>query len=423
MSSVALDTRGILSRILQKLREPEVVVAAAVALLSALAGWLLVENAYTVMRGDAVAYWDMAQVPIDPNQSWTWDGVPNSNVPYTYRIAIPFVVRNFFGSSMGGFIFMAIASLFISNYLVFKISRLYSRNLLVNSLIVIVFATNFTIFNPLINSALVDLPSFVFMLLLIYIFLKYINIERPTSRATWLLFAAILLVAVLIKEWLFFVLPVLFIYLLLIRQTRKAASLFAYSLPAVAVHLAIRLIMGPLFPELQSPSLALLFERYFTEIGAYRSLFATFGAIWLIIPLALFNSFRNNRAMKETYMPVIIAFFVWPVIGTIASDHNRYLFFISFPFLIPALSIYFAKYNEHIKQGALYAILALLTVTRLAMHYRPELQEGFAPAAGQSEEVIVVISVVAVIQIVVIIYYVVAAHRKFPLPGIISRTA
>lgn len=122
-------------------------------------------------------------------------------------------------------------------------------------------------------------------------------------------------------------------------------------------------------------------------------------------------------------MPVIIAFFVWPVIGTIASDHNRYLFFISFPFLIPALSIYFAKYNEHIKQGALYAILALLTVTRLAMHYRPELQEGFAPAAGQSEEVIVVISVVAVIQIVVIIYYVVAAHRKFPLPGIISRTA
>lgn len=405
-------------RILQKLREPEIIIAAVVTLLLALAGWLLVENAYTVMRGDAVAYWDMAQVPIDLNQSWTW-----GNVPYTYRIAIPFVVRNFFGSSMGGYIFIAITSQFLSNYLVFKISRLYTNNLQINSLVVIVFATNFTIFSALVNSALVDLPSFVFTLLLIYIFLKYINTETPTSQANWLLYAAVLLVAVLIKEWIFFVLPVLFIYLLLIRQTKKAALLFTYSLPAVAIHLAIRLMMGPLLPEIQSPNLARLFERYFTEIGAYRSLFATFGAIWLIIPLALFNSFRNNRAVKEAYLPVLIAFFAWLAMGTIASDHNRFLFFISFPFLIPVLSLYFTKYNERIKQGALYTIFALFTVTRLAMHYRPELQEGFAPTAGQSEEVIVFISVATVIQIVAILYYMLAAHRKIPLPGTISWTA
>ena len=105
--------------------------------------------------------------------------------------------------------------------------------------------------------------------------------------------------------------------------------------------------------------------------------------------------------------------------GTIASDHNRYLFFLSFPLLIPALALYFVKYNEQLKKGALYAIIALLAITRMAMHFRPEPQEGFAPFAGQSEGVIAFISIAAGIQVLVVLYYILSVHRKIRLPGVI----
>lgn len=408
-----------MKQIFKKLKSPEVLIPAVATALVAVLGWLLVENAYTVMRGDAVALWDMAQVPIDPKMSWTWDGVAGSNVPYTYRIAVPFVVRNLFGSSMAGFIFIAIASLFVCNYFVYRISQLYAKTTLTNSLIVIIFATNFTIFNTLVNPALVDLPSFALALTMTYLFLKYIAKGASTSRTVWITFSFLLLIAVMIKEWVLFILPAFFLYLVVIKQYKKAMLLFLYSLPAVGVHLAIRLIMGPLFPELQQPSLSLLVERYFTEIGAYRSLFATFGAIWIVIPLALYFVRRNKEKVRETYILFFIGVAVWLVMGTIASDHNRYLFFLAFPLLIPALSLYFTKYSQHLKRGALFTIIALLAITRMAMHFRPESQNGSVLMEFQSEGVIAFISAAAAVQILVILYYVLAVHRKIPLPGAI----
>jgi hypothetical protein len=409
---MAVGIMHILKSAYSGLKTDEIVIPLAATIISVMTAWLLVRNAFTVMAGDAVAYWDMAQVPISPDNQWWW-----GNVPYTYRIAIPFIVRNVFNSSMVGYIFITILSLLVSNYLVYKISQLYTRNRIVSSLIVIIFTTNFTIFNPIVNPALVDMPSFVFILLITFIFLKYIIVKTSTTYYIWLIFAIALAMAVLIKEWILFVLPVLFIYLLLTRKVRKAALLFAFSMPAAGLHLGIRLIMGPLLPGIQSPSIALLIERYLTDIGAYRSLFATFGAIWLVIPFALTNVWRSNRESIEMYILPILAMLVFLPMGTIASDHNRYLFFISFPFLIPALSIYFDKYNAFFKKLTLYAIIILFLMVRLAMNYRPADQQGFAPTSGQSETVILLISIMAVLQILLMFYYIIGAHTKWRLPG------
>ncbi|MFC2060801.1 hypothetical protein ACFLTZ_06960 [Chloroflexota bacterium] len=408
-----------LGAVYRELKTPAVIIAVAITLVAALGGWLLVQNAYTVMRGDAVAYWDMAQVPIDPSDIWTWDGVPDSNVPYTYRILTPFLVRNLFNASMEGFIFIAIVSLLICNYLIFKIARLYTPDAFTGSLLVIIFSTNFTIFNPLVNSALVDLPSFVCMLLITYIFLKHIIQKESTGAVIWILYAAILVVAALIKEWIFFVLPVLFLYLLYVRQPGKAASLFFCSLPGVVTHLIMRVIMG-FFTDIQTISLALLLERYFTTFGAYRSLFATFGAAWILLPPALVSAYRHNRANNELYITVVLALLVGIFMCTIASDHNRYLFFLCFPFLIPSLSLYLSRYSARLRKGALYTLAIVLLLARLAMHYRPDWQEGFAPTAGQSETTLILITAAAAVQILVVLYYVVAVHCRKGLPGVVA---
>ena len=107
----------------------DVAVSLTITLLMIIVGELLVANSFTVMRGDAVAYWDMAQEPINPNRRWVWDGFPDCSVPYTYRILTPFLVYRFFNSSLMGFIIIASSSLFISNYLICKISRLYTSNI------------------------------------------------------------------------------------------------------------------------------------------------------------------------------------------------------------------------------------------------------------------------------------------------------
>jgi hypothetical protein len=202
-----------------------------------------------------------------------------------------------------------------------------------------------------------------------------------------------------------------------LRFARTLHILLAFSFPAVLIHLSIRLIMGPLFPEIQSPSLALLLERYFTRIGAYTSLFATFGAIWVVLPFAFIYIIRQKRMLKEIYLLPIFAFIIFLVMGTIASDHDRYLFFISFPFLIPMLALYFSRYNSKFNKPVLYSVIAIFFITRLLLSYRPELQEGFAPTGRQSETVIILISISALIQILVMLYYIVVAHSKGHIPG------
>jgi hypothetical protein len=407
------QTTQLLKQIGHELRSPAVIIAVSMTLIATLFGWLLIENSFTVMKGDAVAYWAMAQVPIDPNQSWTWDGVANSNVPYTYRILIPFIVRNFFHSSMNGFIFIAISSLLICNYIIFKISKLFTNDNFIGFFMVMVFSTNFTIVNPLVNSALVDLPSFVCILLIAYLFFRYLTngSNQSVPVAVWIFLSVILVVAALIKEWIFFVLPVLFLFFLSDRKPRKAFLLFCCALPAVITHVVVRLVMG-FFTDIQIVSFTLLYERYITSFWAYRSLFATYGAIWMFIPLTLWFSFKNHRSKPVTYLPFILSLLVAIVMCTIASDHNRYLFFISFPFLIPALSLYFTRYNTPISKSTLSVLALLLLFSRLAINYRPMVPEGLALIADRTESTLIVIIVASAIQIFTGLYYIWAIYAQ-----------
>ena len=382
----------------------DVAVSLTITLLMIIVGELLVANSFTVMRGDAVAYWDMAQEPINPNRRWVWDGFPDCSVPYTYRILTPFLVYRFFNSSLMGFIIIASSSLFISNYLICKISRLYTSNIQVGYFIALSFSTNYTIFSPLINPAMVDLPSIACTLYISYLLYAFIVSHEKTETRIWIFYVVTLIVAVLIKEWVFFILPVPFFFLIYMKKIKKSLMLIMCSVPAFMTHLYVRVIMGPLLPDLQKPDLTLL-ARYFTTFGAYSSLFATFGALWLVIPLAILFGYKNNHDLKEVYLLPLLAFIISPLMLVIASDHNRYIFYLVFPFIIPIFSLFFDHFNKKLNNRQLFLFYLGFLGSRIAMHYRPIMQVAFAPTAGQSEGVIVFIILTVIVQISVMIYY------------------
>ena len=264
--------------IYNKLKAPEILIPAAVTFVAVLFTWLFVDNAFTVWLGDSTAIWDIAQVPISPDARWVWDGIPDSSVPYTYRILVPFIVRNLFGSSIVGFVFIGIASLLVSNYFIFRITQLYTRDVLVSSFLAIAFSTNLTIIlSGIANTAGLGLPSFALLLPLVFIFLKHIIAGGNINKISWLLFSIFLLLGTLVKEWFLFLPPAFIAYLLYKRNIRDAVVMGFCSLPAAVAHLIIRLVMGPLFNDIQSFDIFQLIGPYINlEIGVYRQLFSTF---------------------------------------------------------------------------------------------------------------------------------------------------
>jgi len=371
-------------------------IPAAITMITALASWVLICDAYTLMPRDATAYWDMAQ-PSPLGGVW-------GEAPYIYRVAIPFLVKTLFHSSFSGFIFITLVSFFISNILVYQISRLYSQSRLVNSLVVIIFATSYTIIGALTNSASVDLPVFAPSLAIVFIFLRYMMPSKPVSLKVWLVFSLLLLISAIIHEMVFTILPIFVICLLLSRQPKKAVLLVVFSVPAVCLHLAIRLMLGPLLPPMNNPVNIIPALGYLLSLGGIRSIFATFGAVWILIPIALYHVWVRRREDTVVFAAPILAFMVLIVVAFFASNHNRYLFFISFPMLIAALSIYFDDHNKRLPPAAVYAFIGLLAVTRLAMSFRPNPLSEIVDV--RSYETVVVITSAAILQILAVLSYV-----------------
>lgn len=416
-----LTNTRILERICNKLKTPEIVIPVAVTFLTVLAVWLLVKNSFTVWPGDATAYWEMAQIPISPDTKWVFAGIP-----YIYRILIPSIVRIIFGSSINGFIFIGIVSLLISNYLVFKISQVYTDDILASLFIVVAFSSNYTVVFTLANICMLDIPSFVFALLLVLIFVKHLNIEGDKAKLSWFLFSLLLILGTLVKEWFLFLIPIFIVYLLCKHKIRESVFTGFCSLPAIVAHLIIRLMVGPLFDKIHNSfDIFMLIGPYMAfEIGQYRQLISTFGALWLFIPLSLIYCYKKNRILKEVYILPILGLIAGLIMSCMAAEENRYLFFICYPFLIPAFSIYFSELNRHIQKSALYTITALFFLTRLALTYRPVFTEGtFWPFAHlmQNPNFLLFISVVAAFQILIIVYYIAAASGKTSLPGAIKK--
>lgn len=376
---------------------------------------LLITNAYHVWPGDATAIWSMAQQPITPGEQSA-----DFYVPYTYRIMVPFIVHTFFNSSISGFIAISLLSFFACNVAIFKIARLYASDLLVCATISLLFSTNYTVMLTLANVCLLDIPSLAILLWATYIFLKFLLGQDKAPLWAWAVFSGLMLGGTLVKEWFLFLMPAFIIYYLYDRKLIRAVGLFFAFLPAIVAHLAVRLAMGPMFTAVQSFDVNRYLGPYLKlEFGAYNELFSAFGAVWLLLIFALLYGYRKHRGRNELYVLPILGLVTGLVMSFMALENNRYIFFTTFPLMVPLLAVYLGYLNQRISRGWLYGLLALAVLARIAMMYRPEFIESSMPFEHLMNEpaFLAFIAAMAALQVIAIGVYILAGSLSWHKSG------
>jgi hypothetical protein len=382
--------------------------AAVVTAVCALFVAFFVANAYERWLGDAAAIWEMSQNTISPSTAWEI-----AIVPYLYRVLVPFVVGTVFRGAISGFVVVGIAALFACNVLIARTARLYTNDTKAIVFVMVAFSSNLTVLHSgLANICLVDLPALPFVLAAVWLLLRRVGRKDgvwPTREAV--VFGAALVLGTLVKESVLFYVPVFVGFFVLRGKWNDAARVFALCLPAVVVHLGIRLWMGPLFLELQRPNPWGLVGGYLElSIGQYRQLFSALGAVWLLIPLALWFCLKQRKHYPEAWLLPTIGFLGGLIMSLMAAEENRYLFFMMFPVLVPALALYLSELNTQLSRTHQHILLLLFFLSRLALAYRPSFeQDTFWPFAHlmAAPGFVAYLTACALLQIGVVAVYVV----------------
>ena len=384
-------------------KKPEIFIPFFISLITIIYIYFFIKDSFTVWPGDALAYWELSQSSIVPGKQWVY-----AIVPYSYRIVIPTLVRIFFGSSIIGYIFITISSFFISNFLIFKISQLYTKDILASSFLILAFSSNWTIAGSVANVCLLDLPSFACILLILYILFSHLKSDEIIPISSWIAYSLILILGTLIKEWILFFVPIFLLYFLYNKKYSDSIKLLMFSLPAIASHAIMRLLMGPFFTKIQSFDISLLIKGYITfQIGTYRQLFSTFGAVWLLIPFALYYCLCKKPKLNEMYILPLLGLIAGLFLSCMALEENRYIFFTMFPVLIPAFSLYLSKLNRGLNTVNQFLIISgIFYISRLLLRYRP------VPPGDYSYDLFMqdpfwytFVSVMTAIQILAVLYY------------------
>jgi hypothetical protein len=405
----------------------DLIVATTLTVLTVLFCLFFVKGSFTIWPADATEYFKMAQNPFDPQVAM---------VPFVYRIGVPYLVHYLFGGSIWGFILIKILSFWTCLYLIMKIARLFTSDKIAKAFVSVIFATAYSILFQVANVAVLDVSSYVFIFALLYIFFTSIDGRETIDKKTWILFAVVLLLGTLVREWTIFVVPILIVYVLFtgspgnlmgdiagaarqhmldkMHRVRRALVIVLCTVPAGAEILFIRFLM-------KNSEGAQTFYNYWPynflqdfwplNIDRYWYLFQAFGAFWMVVPIAVIYCYKNSRKEPALYVLPVLALMLALFFMTIDGLTTNRMLFYMFPFLIPALSIYLSKLNEGISSSWLSILfLVMFLLVRFAVNYRAELVGAFRPDAVQ-------LVVCVVIETAVLVAYIVMGSRRRRNPG------